>query len=200
MNKLRALIKRISAEPRFERLYGWQVGLSKGVVGDLDQWHFSAILIPKGRSSTNKDWTRLGKMVGFVEKTAGLITEPQTIKADPNAVQHFVWMEPKSTKPGEAWHRPKGVGRIYFTCLDIRDIRLLMQVDNNIREGDTASAADGDPDIPFNWCAKTKGSAIEWEKSRLWDQEQATRNIAEADFFIIFTDGFVREMKPKTDD
>ncbi len=98
MNKLRRIVNCASDTIQYIRLYGWQVGVSKDRVGDRDKWHFSAILFPHGRGSTTEDWDRLGKMVAVVQTEAGLTGEPVTNAetAAPDAVQHFIWLEPDS--------------------------------------------------------------------------------------------------------
>ena len=92
MNKLRKLVKRVTEVVQYERLYGWQVGLNKGELHGLTTWHFSALLIPPGRGSTEQDWKRLGQMVTTVQKAAGITFEPKKLEASPNAVQHFAWV------------------------------------------------------------------------------------------------------------
>ena len=84
---LRAVAKDAIAE-RF--ISGWQVLVSVRIYGDGEQhWHLSCMLWPKGRSSTQDDWARLGR----ISSAAGAPREPITDieKSHPNAPIHWVW-------------------------------------------------------------------------------------------------------------
>ena len=65
-------------------------------VKDHTHWHFSARLLPLGRSSTDEDWEVLGRAsqaAGVPEKAMGRAGESFEF-VHPNAVQHVHWTEP----------------------------------------------------------------------------------------------------------
>lgn len=76
---------------------GWHVVLSLAVVKQevepavVEQeavwWHFSGMLYPRGRGSTEKDWKWIGTMVGYLSGPA----EPMFWPTNPNEPHHWSW-------------------------------------------------------------------------------------------------------------
>lgn len=85
----REALKRRDAGPTdsivFRVVHGWEFGLS--FVGG--EWHFSAVLHPRGRGSTEGDWEYLGR----VARAAGAPVDPVVPipETNPNAVHHWHW-------------------------------------------------------------------------------------------------------------
>jgi hypothetical protein len=74
-------------------VFGWQVILSRRLADGNVYWNMSAVLWPKGRSSTTHDWDKLGK----IARRLGAPKDPIRISDDPNAPVHWGWIEPETT-------------------------------------------------------------------------------------------------------
>lgn len=76
---------------------GWSLLLGIHRHDGVEHWHFSALLWPQGRSSTEDDWIRIGRVAGALAAASG---HPPDVQVDPltpvettpvNAVHHWVW-------------------------------------------------------------------------------------------------------------
>jgi hypothetical protein len=77
--------------------WGWGFGLNR--IPDAKIWLFSAKLYPFGRSSIDKDWERLGRVVQYVYNATGPTgeaPEPDTPMktTPPNATHYWTWKCP----------------------------------------------------------------------------------------------------------
>jgi hypothetical protein len=64
----------------------------------IEHWHFSAMLFPKGRSSTEQDWEDLGYLIAGVVGRSGYPTNGPDVHpltpfetTNPNSVHHWAW-------------------------------------------------------------------------------------------------------------
>ncbi len=89
--KMAVWIRKSSSSRVLAVIAGWQVILSIDVFTDgFVHYHASAMLYPKGRSSTEEDWKNLGQIVvlsGAPEETP----IPFGMSDDPGAPQHWFW-------------------------------------------------------------------------------------------------------------
>lgn len=84
-----------SMRPACLKKWGWSFCLNQIVEG---RWTFSAKLVPPGRSSNEKDWHRLGRVVSLVYAATGHdadagMPEPLTPleQTPPNATHYWMW-------------------------------------------------------------------------------------------------------------
>jgi hypothetical protein len=93
MVKIREMAKTMKGLPlpptRIVR--GWQVSLSRFRKPDPGgyRWHFSAMLTPRGRSSTKIDWENLGRIAARL----GAPRDPMIVPENPNDAHHWSWPE-----------------------------------------------------------------------------------------------------------
>ena len=76
-------------EPDRLVILGWEILLSRRGQDGRVLWHMSAKLSPHGRSSSERDWTTIGKIAARV----GAPQEPMSMSQDPNAALHWAWTE-----------------------------------------------------------------------------------------------------------
>ena len=77
-------------DPSARTIYGWHVLLSRTRYPDGSyNWHLSASLSPRGRSSTERDWQMLGRIAAHL----GAPRDPSIVPEDPNGVHHWQWFE-----------------------------------------------------------------------------------------------------------
>lgn len=78
---------------------GWSLVLSCETHGSVEHWHLSAKLHPLGRSSTTRDWQKLGELVSEVIAVSGA-PRPDVHnfapvlpieETHPNAAHHWCW-------------------------------------------------------------------------------------------------------------
>src|SRR5262245_60132888 len=85
--------------PLFWRIRGWEVGLSFGprrdgleVTPGPARSSLSAVLFPRGRSSSRHDWDYLGEVMETIGAPMdGLMTPFET--THPNATHYWMWRE-----------------------------------------------------------------------------------------------------------
>lgn len=85
IESMRKEARKSPGEIAFRVVCGWTFGLSL----QLGEWHFSAELFPKGRSSIDNDWHYLGRVLKKVGAPEQPITPFET--TPPNAVHHWHW-------------------------------------------------------------------------------------------------------------
>lgn len=84
--------------PHREVANGWSVILTRHLRAEAHEpgqecWHFSAMLYPGRRSSSEGDWAMLGRLMAHVQHVLKHDTQPQMLdeRTNPNAAQHFIW-------------------------------------------------------------------------------------------------------------
>lgn len=87
-----------AAQPDGATVKGWSIMLSVYEHDDIEHWHFSAMLYPKGRSSTKDDWNMLGYITATLQDLTGYPRDAPNIEpltpfetTHPNRVHHWVW-------------------------------------------------------------------------------------------------------------
>lgn len=96
---------------------GWGVALSISRHDDIEHWHLSAVLVPRGRSSTEADWETLGRLSFSIVQASGcadvqeildgILTPLET--THPNAVHHWAWHPDSSPLDPEAVRQMKDI-------------------------------------------------------------------------------------------
>ena len=76
----------------------WSLMLGIHLHDGIEHWHFSAMLFPKGRSSTERDWENLGYLSAGIVGLSGYPTDGPKVDpltpfetTPPNAVHHWAW-------------------------------------------------------------------------------------------------------------
>lgn len=93
--------KTASAQVR-DLIVGWSVIFSIDIFSDGSTHHHgSAMLYPKGRSSTEEDWVNLGKIVASSGAPAD-VPMPFGMSDNANAPQHWFWYTETSAAPEPA--------------------------------------------------------------------------------------------------
>jgi hypothetical protein len=80
-----------------EFVTGWHLEVERGKAAGIEnrRWLFSAMLYPRGRSSTEKDWAFLGAATAALripDPVSCCLTPPET--THPNAVHYWQWEDP----------------------------------------------------------------------------------------------------------
>lgn len=75
--------------PNKLKVMGWLVMLTCDKLDGNLHWHMSASLTPKGRSSTQHDWQKLGQISARLRAPR----DPIAVPNDPNAPLHWQWVE-----------------------------------------------------------------------------------------------------------
>ena len=91
-NNMATWIRKTESSQVRDLIVGWSVILSIDVFSDgIVHHHGSAMLYPKGRSSTEEDWKNLGKIVASSGVPDDISKPPFSLSDDPNAPQHWFW-------------------------------------------------------------------------------------------------------------